>query len=202
MGFTAALYDTVLWRGERQGMRERRAGALAHAYGRTLEIGAGTGLNIDHYPSAVTELVLTEPFKKMSVRLQKRAADRPNTSIVTAGAEALPFPDDSFDTVVSTLVFCTIEDPEKAAGEVARVLKPGGQMLFIEHIRSDDEKLARKQDRYHKPWKAFGDGCNCNRRFVDLISASLPVETIEEQTWTGMPSIVRPIVVGRARVHA
>jgi ubiquinone/menaquinone biosynthesis C-methylase UbiE len=201
MGFTAALYDAVLWRGERRGMRERRAAVLAAAQGRTLEIGAGTGLNVPHYPDAVSELVLTEPVDAMSVRLRSRIeALGPRASVVGTQAEELPFPDDHFDTVVSTLVFCTVEDPERAVAEVARVLKPGGQLLFIEHVRADSERAARWQDRLHKPWQIWADGCNCNLPVLELIEGGVPVDRVERATWNGMPRIVHPLVFGRAVV--
>ena len=202
MGFTAAFYDFTLWLGERRGMSERRARTLAAAHGRTLEIGAGTGLNLRHYTDRVEELVLTEPVDAMATRLHRRAAERPNTRVVAAEAERLPFPDDSFDTVVSTLVFCTVGDPRAAAAEVARVLRPGGQLLFIEHVRSDHDGLARWQDRLHGPWRAFGDGCNCNLPVVDLIAGSLPIESVEPAKWSGMPAIVSPLAIGRARAAA
>ena len=193
------MYDSVLWRAERRGMRARRASVLAGAYGRTLEVGAGTGLNLGHYPDAVDELVLTEPVDGKAVRLRRRARKvRPDAQVVASTAEELPFEDDSFDTVVSTLVFCTVEDPDRALAEVARVLKPGGQLLFIEHVRSDEPGLARWQDRLHKPWFAFGDGCNCNRPVLDHVGAAVPVESVERATWRGMPRIVQPLVYGRA----
>jgi ubiquinone/menaquinone biosynthesis C-methylase UbiE len=199
MGFTAAFYDAFLWRGERRGMRARRASVLAGAYGRTLEIGAGTGLNLPHYPDAVEELVLTEPVDGMSVRLRRRAAELgPHAEVVATPAERLPFDDDSFDTVVSTMVFCTVEHPEQAAAEVARVLKPGGQLLFIEHVRSDSPRLARWQDRLHGPWQVFGDGCNCNLPTLDLLGGAVSVDRVEQGTWRGMPRIVHPLVYGRA----
>ena len=198
MGFTAALYDTVLWRAERRGMRDRRASVLAGAHGRTLEIGAGTGLNLGHYPDAVSELVLTEPVDAMSTRLHRRAKDHDRARVVASPAEELPFDDGYFDTVVSTLVLCTVEDPERALAEIARVLKPGGQLLFIEHVRSDDPKLARWQDRLHKPWFIWGDGCNCNRPVLDQIGSTVDVESVDRGTWHAMPRIVRPLVYGRA----
>jgi SAM-dependent methyltransferase len=96
------------------------------------------------------------------------------------------------------LVLCTVEDPERAIGEIRRVLKPGGQLLFIEHVRSESQRLARWQDRLHKPWFAFGDGCNCNRPVLDLISGGVSVERVERATWRGMPRIVHPLVYGKA----
>ena len=199
MGVTAAFYDAVLWRGERRGMRAKRASVLAGAYGRTLEIGAGTGLNLEHYPDAVGELVLTEPVDAMAAGLTRRARKlNSGARVVAAPAEELPFADNSFDTVVATLVFCTVEHPERAVAEVARVLKPGGQLLFIEHVRSDTPRLARWQDRLHGAWRAFGDGCNCNRPILDLLRGGVELERVERSTWRGMPRIVHPLVYGKA----
>jgi ubiquinone/menaquinone biosynthesis C-methylase UbiE len=199
VSFTSAFYDAVLWRGERRGMRERRAAVLAQARGRTLEVGAGTGLNLPHYPDAVSHLVLAEPVEAMSDRLATRAAARDgDTRVIAAPAEELPFDDDSFDTVVSTMVICTVEDPERALAEIARVLRPGGQLLFIEHVRSDSPRLARWQDRLHGAWYAFGDGCNCNRPILDLLGSAVSVDRVERATWRGMPRIVHPLVLGRA----
>jgi ubiquinone/menaquinone biosynthesis C-methylase UbiE len=199
MGLTAAFYDAFLWRSERRGMRAHRASVLAGAYGRTLEIGAGTGLNLEHYPTSVAELVLSEPVEAMSVRLVRRAAKvAPHAEVVTASAEDLPFADDSFDTVVATLVFCTVEHPERALAEVTRVLKPGGQLLFIEHVRADSPGRARWQDRLHGPWHAFADGCNCNRPILDLLRGGVSLEQVDRAIWRGMPRIVHPLVYGKA----
>jgi ubiquinone/menaquinone biosynthesis C-methylase UbiE len=199
MSLTSALYDAVLWRGERRGMRDHRAAVLGQARGRTLEIGAGTGLNLPYYPDAVTELVLTEPVDAMSDRLARRAAKQDAAiQVVAASAEELPYPDGSFDTVVSTMVICTVEDPGQALAEIARVLKPGGQMLFIEHVRSDSPRLARWQDRLHGLWHAFGDGCNCNRPILEMVAGAVAVDRVERATWRGMPRIVHPLVLGRA----
>ncbi len=151
----ARLYDPVLALGERRGMAARRLALLARARGRVLEIGAGTGRNLGAYPGAVEELVLTEPDAGMRGRLRRRVerAGHP-AAIVAAGAEALPFPDASFDTVVSTMVLCTVEDVAAAAAEARRVLRPGGRLLFAEHVRAGSPRLARWQDRLAGPWAA------------------------------------------------
>lgn len=132
----AALYDSLFCGVEKKGMREKRGDLLRSASGRTLEIGAGTGLNLAHYPHNVTELVLTEPDRFMAQRLRKRvAAEAPAPSSVTvleAGSENLPFASESFDTVVSTLVLCSVQDPRAAAMEIARLLKPQGRLLVLE----------------------------------------------------------------------
>jgi ubiquinone/menaquinone biosynthesis C-methylase UbiE len=196
----AALYDRMIEGAEKAGLGERRHELLASAGGRVLEIGAGTGMNLVHYTDAVTELVLTEPEEPMAKRLERRAAaiGRPVT-VIRAGAESLPFPDDSFDTAVTTLVLCTVRDPERALAELDRVLKPGGKLLFLEHVRSDDPGLAKWQDRLAPLWRRCGHGCNCNRPTPDLIRGSR-FESIEmeEGKFPKSPPIVRPLSIGRA----
>jgi ubiquinone/menaquinone biosynthesis C-methylase UbiE len=197
----ARFYDLFLALSERRGMRQRRRALLAGASGRVLEIGAGTGLNLDHYPSAVDELVLTEPEPGMRWRLEQRAAAAGRrVSVVEAGAEDLPFPDASFDAVVSTMVLCTVPDPIAAMAEIRRVLRPAGRLLFIEHVRADDEpRLARWQDRLEAPWRAFGEGCRCNQPTLELLDrAGLQPQRLGRDRWRGMPPIVAPLVIGEA----
>src|ERR1051325_7713557 len=150
MSFNAFIYDASLALSERRGMAARRGELLASARGRVLELGAGTGLNLRHYPDGV-DLVVSEPDPEMRARLQKRAAGR--APAVAAGAEDVPLPDASVDTVVSTLVLCTVADPDAALAEVRRVLAPGGRLLLIEHVRAEEEGSARWQDRLHGPWR-------------------------------------------------
>jgi SAM-dependent methyltransferase len=197
----ARFYDAFLALAERRGMRTRRRALLAGAHGRVLEIGAGTGLNIDHYPAAVDQLVLTEPEPGMCWRLQRRvAASRRDATVVQAGAEDLPFPDGSFDAVVSTMVLCTVPDPAAAMAEIRRVLRPDGRLLFIEHVRADHEpRLARWQDRLEAPWRAFGEGCRCNQPTLSLLDeAGLQPSRLGHDRWRGMPRIVAPLVIGEA----
>jgi ubiquinone/menaquinone biosynthesis C-methylase UbiE len=196
----AAVYDRLMAGTEEAGMRQRRHDLVAGASGRVIEIGAGTGLNLGHYTDAVTELVLTEPEEPMAKRLEQKVADsRRDAAVVHAPAEKLPFPDDSFDTAVCTLVLCTVKDPERALAEIARVLKPGGKLFFIEHVRSDDPKLAKWQDRVAPVWRRIGHGCNCNRPTPHLIRAS-PLESVEleEDELPKAPPIVRPLSIGSA----
>ncbi len=179
---------------------ERRRDALAHAAGRILEIGAGTGFNLAHYPAAVEELVITEPAPGMLERTRRRAAalERPVT-VVQAAAESLPFEDSTFDAVVSTLVLCSVDDVDRALGEIHRVLKPKGQLIFVEHVRSDDPRRARWQDRLERPWMALADGCHPNRATLERIEAG-PFELVdvERGELPKSPPIVRPLVAGRA----
>ena len=196
----SAIYDPLLWMGERAGMAGRRSALLSRATGRVLELGAGTGLNLPHYPDHLDELVLTEPSPPMIARLERRAKrSQVPTNVMVADAEQLPFEDDSFDTVVSTLVLCTVDDPKRTIDEIARVLRPGGRLLFLEHVRADTPRLARWQDRLHRPWHAFAAGCNANRPTVDMLQDSpLRVAKVERDRWKWMPALVRPLAMGTA----
>jgi SAM-dependent methyltransferase len=202
--FFSLIYDPFLWWAERAGMAERRRVLLASARGSVLELGAGTGLNLRHYPDDLDRLVLAEPGGHMARRLRKRL-DRlgRQAELVRAPAEALPFDDGTFDTVVSTLVLCTVEDPEGALAEIGRVLRPGGSLLFLEHVRSENRRLARWQDRLHGPWRSFAEGCNCNRPTLELLRrAGFEQSGPDRARWRRMPPIVRPLVCGRARPAA
>jgi ubiquinone/menaquinone biosynthesis C-methylase UbiE len=197
----AALYDRMLAGTEDAGLRDRRRELLSEAEGATLELGAGTGLNLDLYPAAVTELVLTEPSEHMARRLRERAAAEARAvEVVESPAERLPFPDDRFDTVVGTLVLCTVDDPARTLAEVNRVLRPGGRLLFLEHVRSDDPRVARWQDRLERPWRFMGAGCHCNRDTPATLEASpLRVERLDHGMLPKAPPIVRPLILGDAR---
>jgi SAM-dependent methyltransferase len=202
--FKAAIYDPFLLAAERVGMRDRRQALLRHARGRVVEIGAGTGLNASLYPASVDRLVLTEPNLAMSRRLRRRIRRRGvDAEVVCARAERLPFETGSVDTVVSTLVLCTVDEPERVLAEVARVLRPGGQFLFIEHVRAASVRLARWQDRFESPWRWFAEGCRCNRPILDQIrSCGFAIEELRRGTWQAMPPIVQPLVIGRAPAPA
>ena len=196
MPLTAFIYDISLAISERRGMAARRGELLASARGRVLELGAGTGLNLRHYPDDV-DLVVSEPDPGMRTRLKRRAGR--DVTVVDAGAESLPFPDDSFDTVVSTLVLCTVAAPDVALAEVRRVLAPGGRLLLIEHVRAEAPRLARRQDRFAGLWHACAMGCRCNQPTVELLErAGLSLE-LAPSRWRAMPSVVSPLVVGTAR---
>jgi ubiquinone/menaquinone biosynthesis C-methylase UbiE len=195
----AVMYDRMIRRGEKLGMAARRRELVAKASGRTLEIGAGTGANLPHYPDTVEELILAEPFEPMRRQLERRLAEsgRPATTL-DATAEAIPMEGESVDTVVSTLVLCTVDFPDQALGEIARVLRPGGQLLFIEHVRSHSPRTARWQDRLETPWRHFAAGCRCNRDTLASIAGAGFSAEHEEARWKGSPPIVAPIVIGRA----
>ncbi len=195
----AALYDTVSKGSEAAGLREERRQLLAGTEGATIEIGAGTGLNLEHYPEAVTRLVLAEPDRHMRRRLRRRvdALDRV-AEVIDAPAERLPFPDATFDTAVVTLVLCSVPNQEAALAEIARVLKPNGRLLFIEHVRSGDPKVAKRQDRIRPLYNLVG--CNPNRETLAAIEASaLSVESVRHGEVPKAPKVERPMIVGTAR---
>jgi ubiquinone/menaquinone biosynthesis C-methylase UbiE len=198
--FYAAIYDRINRPAEAAGLSAERQRLLAQASGKTLEIGAGTGLNLAHYPEAVTQLVLVEPDPYMARRLRRRiAALRPDADLLDATAAQLPFADTSFDTVVVTFVLCSVPDPDAALAEIARVMRPGGRLLFAEHVRSDDSRLAAKQDRPPVPYKLMG--CHPNRATLDTIASSpLRVEEVRHGEVPKAPKIERPMIIGTARL--
>jgi ubiquinone/menaquinone biosynthesis C-methylase UbiE len=193
----ATVYDRISRKSEEAGLGAMRESLLAGAEGRVLEIGGGTGANLEHYRGP-DSLVVTEPEPAMLRRLRDRARERaPQVEIVQASAEELPFEDASFDTVVSTLVLCGA-DQERSLEEVRRVLRPGGRLLFLEHVRSEDPALARFQDRIN--WlNRFLVGCDCNRQTLRAIeTAGFTVSRVEHTTTPEAPKFVRPLIVGAA----
>ena len=186
----AALYDRLTAKAERELVGPARRALLAHAHGRTLEIGAGTGANLPHYPDGL-DLVLTEPDEHMARRMGRES--------LRVAAERLPFDDESFDTVVATLALCTVHDLDASLREAHRVLKPGGTLLFIEHVRGEPgSTLARWQDRLDGTWGLFAGGCHPNRDTLAAIGAAgFQVGEVERPEW-GLPALVKPVVIGRA----
>jgi ubiquinone/menaquinone biosynthesis C-methylase UbiE len=200
-GFSA-LYDRCFKAAEEAGLRDMRRDVLTGARGRVLELGAGTGLNLELYPEQVGDLTLVEPDPHMIKQLRKRVTDLGSAAqVVEAPGEKLPFGDDSFDTVVVTLVLCTVPDQKGTLQEIKRVLEPDGQFLFLEHVRSPELDLAKWQDRLEKPWRFLGDGCHCNRDTeAALRAAGFELSDVEHPELPKAPPIVRPMAKGRATV--
>lgn len=199
----AALYDRSLASTERAGLKEMRRALVGTARGRTLELGAGTGLNLGHYGPEVTSLVLSEPDQHMAAKLREKLAASPphvpDVTVSSASAEGLPFEDQSFDTVVATLVLCTVPDPDRAVAEARRVLVAGGRLLFIEHVRAQTPRLARWQDRLERPWGWIAGGCHPNRATAETLAASgFWLERLEGGELPKAPAFVRPLISGVA----
>ena len=180
-------------------LKELRTRALAPAQGRVLELGFGTGLNLPHYPPAVTQIVAVDPNPGMATlahrRMQElgRAVEHHQIS-----AESLPFDTGSFDSVVCTLTLCSIPNVRAALAEVTRVLRPGGEFLFFEHGRHAEPSVAKWQDRLDPLWKLVFDGCHINRDIGQLVSgAGLALRGIEHPRMRA-PRIVGFVYLGRA----
>jgi ubiquinone/menaquinone biosynthesis C-methylase UbiE len=201
--FFAMTYDRQMTKVEQAGLRAYREGLLAGAAGRVLEIGAGTGSNLRFYGAGVESLTLTEPETPMLRRLRRKAGEQaPAATVLRAPAEDLPFEDDCFDVAVSTLVLCGVDDQPRALRELRRVLRPGGQLLFIEHVRASDSHLAHSQDRMNGI-NRFVVGCDCNRPTLDSIGeAGFTVTRVEHTTIPKVPRFASPAVVGSATVPA
>ncbi len=196
----AAQYDRFLHATEEAGLGEMRRQLLVGATGRVLELGAGTGVNLDHYPAAVSGLVLVEPDPHMAKRLRARLATSPRpATVLEAPGERLPLADGEFDLAVVTLVLCTVPDPTATLAELRRVLAPGGRLLLIEHVRSEEPGVARWQDRLEAPWRFLGDGCHCNRdTAASLAAAGFETDALESGKLPKAPPIVRPLIHGIA----
>ncbi|MGH1562228.1 class I SAM-dependent methyltransferase [Mumia sp. DW29H23] len=195
----AGWYPSMMERVERAGQSRIRHDQLAVASGRVLEIGAGNGFSLDHYPATVDDLVLVEPNPAFREQLRHRLAGLALPAEVRDGdAHDLAFPDASFDVVTASLLFCSVDDPARALAEVHRVLRPGGRFLFHEHVRGGPLRGAL-QDLVTPLQRRLADGCRANRRFEEHLHASpLEVASISHlrmPTW--LPTIV-PLVVGTA----
>jgi ubiquinone/menaquinone biosynthesis C-methylase UbiE len=196
----AAVYDRLSSRTEESFGAELKHKLLANVEGRVLEIGVGTGLSFPHYPP-IEALVAVDPSEPMLRRARHRAIDLDReVELLQAPAETLPFEDDSFDTVVSLAVLCTVDDQGRALSEIRRVLRPGGRLVFLEHVRSADPKLASWQDRLERPWGWFAGGCHPNRDTVAAIrAAGFEVESLEEFDFAPALVLVKPHATGLAR---
>jgi ubiquinone/menaquinone biosynthesis C-methylase UbiE len=201
----AVYYPRLLEIAERAGQRETRHQLISQAAGRTLELGAGSGINLPHYPAAVSELVVTEPGPEMLAHLRKAISGAPlapaSVRLVQSGAEELPFEDASFDTVVGTYILCTIPDPRRTLSEVRRLLRPGGRYLFLEHVHAGEGTLLGAfQDLVERPHTYIAAGCHPNRRTAQLIETSgLEIERLERGRQPRAPLTVRPTIIGSAR---
>jgi len=198
----AWFYDWGMARSERRFAAGWRRALLADVAGEVLEIGAGTGANLAHYPAALGRLVVTEPDRHMRARLQARAAEpgAPELGIVDAHAESLPFADASFDVVVGTLVLCSVRDPVASLAELRRVLRPGGRLVYFEHVASENARIRRVQELVQPVWRCLAGNCHLARPTGDLLDAAgfLPLTRLRERM-PGAPVLVAETIRGVAR---
>jgi ubiquinone/menaquinone biosynthesis C-methylase UbiE len=181
--------------------RHRRI-TLAPLAGRVLEIGFGTGLNLRHYPEAVTRLTILDPERMLVERVAERiaAAVMPVETMYLDASGRLPFADDTFDGVATTFTLCTIPDVAAALREMRRVLKPEGLMVFLEHGHSDDAGTAKWQDVLNPIQKVIACGCHLNRRIDALITtAGFTIEKLERGVLHGLPRVIGTIYRGTAK---
>jgi ubiquinone/menaquinone biosynthesis C-methylase UbiE len=195
----AAFYRWAGWLGDRAGFAARRQRLLADAAGVVVEIGAGTGLNFRHYPAGL-DVLATEPDLHM-LKAARKAARKAKAELTLrqAPAEALPLEDGSADTVVSVLVLCSVPDQAAALAEANRVLKPGGRLLLLEHVRAADPALASRQDRGERRQVRFAGGCHPNRDTLRAVAAAgFDTGGVQAVTLPGM-KITSPGIAGVAR---
>jgi ubiquinone/menaquinone biosynthesis C-methylase UbiE len=201
--FFALTYDRQIARAEQAGLRAFRQDLLAGAKGHVIEIGGGTGANLPCYGQAIESLTVTEPDVSMVRRLERNVREHAYAAkVLRAPAEDLPFDDDTFDMAVSTLVLCGVDDQPRALRELRRVLRPGGQLLFIEHVRSEDPRRAHLQDRMN--WlNRLVVCCDCNRPTLGSIQeAGFTITQVEHTALPKAPKFVSPAIVGTAMAPA
>jgi ubiquinone/menaquinone biosynthesis C-methylase UbiE len=199
----AMTYDRQIARSEKAGLRAFREDLLVGAQGHVIEIGGGTGANLACYGPGVESLTITEPQLPMLRRLERKVREQGRPAkVLRAPAEDLPFDDGTFDVAVSTLVLCGVDDQPRALRELRRVLRPGGRLLFIEHVRAEDPGTARLQDRMN--WlNRLVVCCDCNRPTLDTIQkAGFTVTQVEHTALPKAPKFVSPTIKGSATAPA
>jgi ubiquinone/menaquinone biosynthesis C-methylase UbiE len=198
-GLFARIYDPMMASLEERGLAERRRQLLGNLSGDVLEIGGGTGLNLAAYPDNLKSLTITEPSEPMAVRLRARAQElRPDAVISDAGVANMPFADDSFDAVVSTLVLCSVGDQTKALAEIHRVLRPGGQLVLIEHVAADG-RVGTVQKIFNPVQHVLGRGCDLTKDTMTAVkTAGFDVSGVVPSTMPGAPAVVRSVIAGIA----
>jgi ubiquinone/menaquinone biosynthesis C-methylase UbiE len=188
---------------EEASLREWRHGLLKQISGDVLELGAGTGANIKFYSVNVTRLALSEPDESMRKVLKRKVDSHSlkNTTVISGTAERIEFDDESFDYVVATLVFCSVIDLKVSLREIMRVLRPGGSLVFLEHVAAASGTSRRRwQDKLNPLWKTFMGNCHLNKETEQAIAtAGFEIVQIERESMRKVPPIVRPTIRGIAK---
>ena len=207
-GFKPRPFFAKMWirgskGGETEGTLEHRAEMLAGARGRVIELGAGNGMNFPHYPASVTEVVAVEPEPTLRAAAEKAAPDAPvPVRVVDAVADRLPGDDESFDVAVTSLVLCSVPDQGVALGELRRLLRPGGELRFYEHVQSDRQpmkSILSFADRTF--WPPLAGGCHPARHTANAIArAGFEIQECRRFDFTpGFPVPPTPHIIGSAR---
>jgi len=198
----AAVYDRLTRASEEACLQEWRAGLLRYLEGDVLEVGAGTGLNLPHYPRSLTRLVLSEPDRHMRTKLSERvrAAGRDRVEVLDASLEQLPLADAAFDAVVGTLVLCSVPSLDQAVAEIHRVLRPEGRFVFLEHVAAEDRPRRLKWQRRVEPfWKRISGNCHLSRKTEEAIrAAGFGILEVRRESMRKAWPLVRPTVRGVA----
>jgi ubiquinone/menaquinone biosynthesis C-methylase UbiE len=196
----AWMYDRTLAGAEVACLADWRRTLLTGAFGDVLEIGAGTGINLPHYPPSVRRLVLAEPNPGMRSRLKRKVGERPDVTVIDATAEAIPMPDRAFDVVVSTLVLCSVDSPGRSLAEVWRILRPGGRFLFLEHVAAQGRPGRLRWQRLLEPaWRCMAGNCHLTRRTEDsIVEMGFQLQGVQRESIRKVAGVVRPSVRGTA----
>ncbi len=200
--FMAKFYDIAMKKTEKLCLSHWRFELLGKISGDILEIGSGTGVNLNYYPDTIDRLVLSEPNVNMRHYLKKRVDEsgKNNISITHNNAESIDFPDESFDYIISTLVLCSVNDQLNALKEMKRLLRPNGKLLFIEHVAAEDNpKLLTWQKRIEPFWKFIAGNCHLTRKTESVIKqAGFSAISVEKTAFLGAPALVKPVIKGIA----
>lgn len=199
----ARCYHLLSGPAERAGTGAHRSELLQGLHGQVIEVGAGNGLNFAHYPSAVHRVLAVEPdpFLRRKAELAAAVAPVP-VEVIEGWADHLPAPDGQFSGAIASLVLCSVPSVPGALAELFRVLAPGGELRFYEHVRAEDPGAARRQDRVDRIWPRIGGGCHPNRDTVAAIEAAgFTLEQVRRFSFepSRLASPVAPHVIGRAR---
>lgn len=196
----AKFYDQAMSKVESLCLRRWRSELLADLRGTLLEIGAGTGANLPHYSSALERLVLCEPDDAMRRKLESalRQVSLPGAEVCAWPGEYLEVEDASVDVVVSTLVLCSVANPQQTLREVFRVLKPGGQLVLMEHVAAQDARLYFWQQFWQPLWRPLACNCHLTRQTALLLESVGFQLDLRQEVMLGAPAVASPMIIGRA----
>ena len=201
--FVASIYDLWMRPAEAACLVDWRADLLRGLTGEVLEVGAGTGAMLAHYPPTISRLVLAEPDRHMRRRLEAKCRREGLATVALSDAtlERLPLPDASLDAVVSALVLCSVPSEHAALAEIYRVLRPGGQLLFLEHVAADPQSSRFAWQRRLEPaWRHCAGNCHLTRNTESAIGeAGFHLEQITRESMRKAVPWIRPTIRGLAR---